>query len=135
MIVSAAEFIELVRASDPAVTARIRVDSAPTAVWLDVLRLYPDEAALVAMNKTLPVVVMEALLGTDDTRARFIVAQKRRLPTELVDRLATDTDEGIRLAAARHRNASRSTLERLKGDAWSEVRSAATARLEKMEEA
>jgi hypothetical protein len=134
MIASAAEFIELVQASDPAVAARARVDSATTAVWLDVLRLYPEEAALVAMNKTLPVDVMDAILGTDDARARFLVAQKRKLPPELVDRLSTDTDEGIRLAAARHRNASRSTLERLKGDAWSEVRSEATAHLERMPE-
>ena len=129
MIESVEEFIALVNDPDPLVRARLRESVAPTELWLMILESAPDQASLVAMNKTLPDEVLGWLVTHGDARARHLVAMKRKLPTNVLRQLAQDPDDGVRLAVAQRRNLSPEIVGMLRGDSWAAVRENADRRL------
>ncbi|NGN91647.1 hypothetical protein G5C66_02690 [Nocardioides sp. KC13] len=130
MIATATELLGLLADESPESVRRIRHDTAPAEVWLEVLQRAPEHADTVALNKALPLTVLRVLAKSEDSRVRFAVVQKKRLSSDLLTQLATDPDEGIRLAVAEHRNTAQSTLRTLATDSWDRVRDAAERRLE-----
>lgn len=128
-ITSADEFVRLRYSEDPEEYGRAATESAPLAVWMEVIELYPDARVWVAHNKTVPIEVLEILAGDSDVRVRHAVAMKRKLTPVLLARLSVDDDESIRMRVAMHKNTSRETLESLRNDSWSRVREAVRERL------
>lgn len=129
MIESVDEFVRLRGSSDPREYRRSAVDEASEQVWLEIIACCPEERVGVAQNKTVPLSVLEILIGDPDPRVRFMVAMKRKLSPEFLGRLARDPDESIRMRVAQHKNTSRATLESLRGDSWHEVRALVEDRL------
>jgi len=128
-IISADEFVRLRYSEDPQDYQRAAIESAPIAVWLEVIERYPDARVWVAHNKTVPIDVLETLAGDPDVRVRHAVAMKRKLTPTLLARLSTDDDESVRMRVAMHKNTSRETLEALRGDSWVRVRETVRERL------
>lgn len=128
-ILSADEFVRLRYSDDPEDYRRAAGESAPLAVWLEVVERYPDARMWVAHNKTVPIEILEALVDDSDTRVRLAVAMKRKLTPELLARLSADKDESVRMRVAMHKNTSRETLEGLQADPWERVREVARGRL------
>ncbi|WP_432846605.1 hypothetical protein ACQPXB_38605 [Amycolatopsis sp. CA-161197] len=129
MIESADEFARLCRSPDPGERRRAAVDEASEQVWMDVVHRYPDERVGVVQNKTVPLAVLEVLIGDPDPRVRHMVAMKRKLTPSLLERLARDPDEGIRMRVALHRNTPRAMLESLRKDPWHQIRATVEDRL------
>ncbi|WP_348953843.1 hypothetical protein [Amycolatopsis melonis] len=128
-ILSADEFVRLRYAEDPEDYRRAASESAPLAVWLEVIERYPDARVWVVRNKTVPMEILEDLVDDSDVRVRYAVAMKRKLTPMLLAHLALDEDESIRLRVAMHRNTSRETLEYLRNDSWDRVRETVRKRL------
>jgi hypothetical protein len=120
-ILSADEFVRLRYAEDPEDYRRAASESAPLAVWREVIERYPDARVWVVHNKTVPMEILEDLVDDSDVTVRHAVAMKRKLTPTLLARLALDEDESIRLRVAMHRNTSRETLEYLQNDSWDRV--------------
>ncbi|MBL9148356.1 MAG: HEAT repeat domain-containing protein [Phycisphaerae bacterium] len=129
MIESAEEFRRLRESDDPDEYRRAACDSAPPAVWRDVLARFPELREWVAHNRTVPHEVLTELASDPDPRVRWMVAAKRKLAAELQLRLAVDSDEGVRQRIAWNARATRAALERLAGDSWIVVAEHARARL------
>ncbi|MEV6614544.1 hypothetical protein AB0N31_11850 [Streptomyces sp. NPDC051051] len=129
MIETADEFVRLRNSSDPQECRRATVEEASVQVWAEVVDRYPEERVGVVQNKTVPLAVLEMLIGDPDARVRFMVAMKRKLSPNLLEQLARDVDESVRMRVVQHKNTSRETLESLRNDPWSEVRAAAEGRL------
>jgi hypothetical protein len=129
MIASAEEFVRLRTSVNPADYSRAARENAAAAVWLDVIRLYPQMRFWVAQNKTVPASILEALATDADARVRFMIAGKNKLTPAIFDRLARDPDSGIRERIARHKRCPRQILERLSRDAADAVARVAEERL------
>ncbi len=128
-ILSANEFVRLRYSEDPEDYRRAASESAPLTVWLEVIERYPDARVWVAQNKTVPIEILEALVGDSDARVRHAVAMKRKLTPALLVQLSLDDDESVRMRVAMHRNTSRETLEGLQSDSWDRVRETVRERL------
>src|SRR5262249_15767792 len=100
-----------------------------TEVWLMILEGAPDQASVVAMNKTLPVEVLGWLVRHVDARARHLAAMKRRLPSDALRQLAQDPDDAVRLAVAKRWNLTPEVFGILREGCWSGVRQEADRRL------
>lgn len=124
MIESADEFIRL-RTSDSADEQhRATHDSAPLAVWLDVLARYPDFKVWVVRNKPIPNEVLDLLARDDSERVRREVASRRKLPRQTFELLAADVSENVRYDIAMNRKCPEDIATMLRQDPSSFVRSA-----------
>ena len=103
--------------------------AAVWAVWMDVIRRYPDLRKWVVLNKTVPVEVLETLSRDVDPGIRRRVAAKRKLTPELFASLATDKDENVRFEVASNRKVPLGILKMLVADESGFVASKACERL------
>ena len=129
MIHSPEEFVRLRTSPDPAEYRRAALEPAEHAVWLDVLKRFPEMRFWVAQNKTVPHGILELLAADADPKVRGMVARKRKATPELLSVLAGDLDESIRFAVASNPSATEPVLRRLLQDSWSEVVRVAEERL------
>ncbi|QYN22218.1 hypothetical protein [Amycolatopsis sp. DSM 110486] len=129
MIESADEFVRLCRSLDPGEYRRAALEEASEQVWMEIVDRYPEGRVGVALNKTIPLAVLEVLIDDPNARVRFMVAMKRKLTSGLLERLAQDAEESIRMRVALHKNTSRETLESLRYDPWHEIRATVEDRL------
>lgn len=124
-IESAADYFAGMESEDHEVRRSAVTGEAGVELWKVALRDYPDRRGAVALNKNLPVEILDVLARDDDPRIRRLTAQKRRLSEETFNLLARDADEGVRLVLARNPKLPETVRELLLRDEWSEVRDAA----------
>lgn len=96
MIESAEEFVALRTSEIRADYTRAAHDTAPIAIWHDIITRYPEMKGWVAYNKTVPLSILRILANDPDPKVRFWVAMKRKLDLPLFEQLAQDPDESVR---------------------------------------
>jgi hypothetical protein len=124
-IESAEDYFAGMYSDDHEVRRSAVTGEAEAEVWEAALRDYPDRHGAVALNKNLPVEILDALARDNDPRIRRLIAQKRGLSEATFNLLARDADEGVRLVLARNPKLPDSVRRVLLQDEWSEVRDAA----------
>jgi hypothetical protein len=129
MISSAREFLDLLDSEPRDIRRRAVFDSAPLAIWLEIISNYPASRRSVAWNKTIPTEVMEILARDPDWRLRHDVAAKRKAPPPLLEQLSVDPEPMVREAVASNPKAPETLLRRLLQDPEPLVRAAAASRL------
>lgn len=125
MIATAEEFVQLRNANDP----RADQDEAPEAVWMNVLRAYPDMKEWVVRNKSVPMSVLRLLAKDPDFRVRHAVASKRKCDADLLAFLAQDKCQGVRFRVACNAKTPEHILKILASDKHKDVADAAKGRL------
>jgi hypothetical protein len=129
MIASAEEFVRLRTSINPDDYGRAASESATDAVWLTLVRNYPEMRFWVAQNKSIPLMALTLLATDPDVQVRCMVAMKRKLNPELFQLLAADPDETVRHSIACNAMTPRETLRRLTADPAEFVAEAARARI------
>jgi hypothetical protein len=129
VIATAAEFVRLRTSEDPSEYGRAAHEEAADAVWLEVIRDFPEMRTWVAHNKTVPLSILEILSRDPSAAVRSAVADKRKLTTELRQVLSRDSDAGVRARVAHNAKCEREILEALAHDEEVIVRSAAAEKL------
>lgn len=104
-------------------------DSASDEVWFAILEKYPELAREVALNKTLPMSVLERLSINKSVEVRWGVAMKRGIGKPIFDRLARDPNATVRHRIACNPKAPHDVLELLSFDHDELVSAAARKRL------
>jgi hypothetical protein len=127
---SASEYIRLRQSEVPNEYNRAATESAPLAVWDEVIDEFPEMRFWVAQNKSIPFEVLKRLARDSDPRVRWMVASKRKLDPETMKLLARDEDESVRAAVARNKKAPREVLELLRDDVWENIRNTISERLQ-----
>lgn len=131
MIATAEEFIALRESTVEDEYLRAARDNAPTAVWHDVIARFPHMRKWVALNKTVPVEILEVLATDDDPEVRWFVAMKNSLPLHLMVLLSRDQDEGVRQRIACNKKAPTDILRALCADPSADVSAIALERLQR----
>jgi len=129
MFQSAKEFVAAASRGDVDSNLRVRTDSAPLEVWMDILGEHPEMKRTVTLNKTLPQGILAALARDPDPLVRTDIANTRRLTREVFEMLARDEDEGVRLRLAWNPKLPRDLLEKLSQDPCAVVAGKARERL------
>ena len=131
MIESAQEFYRLRTSKVHDEYIRAALEEAPLDVWQDIISTMPDMKEWVAINKSIPVQILDPLARDADVRVRFAVAMKRKLPEPLQLVLAQDADETVRDRIACNAKATKRVLELLANDTEARIRERALARLKR----
>lgn len=129
MIRTAAEFVSLRESHDPNDYRRAAHDDAPLDVWLEVIASFPHMKKWVVLNKTVPVVVIEALARDEDPTIRSVVAMKRKAPADVLRELSSDAEAGVRATVASNPNTPLDVLRNLTADREAFVAELARERL------
>lgn len=130
MINSAEEFVRLRRSERMDEYLKAAWDEAPSEVWLEVIKNYPNMREWVAHNKSIPVEIMEILANDVDERVRFNVATKNRLPEHLQLKLAKDSDCSVRKRIVYNKKATIQVLTLLLNDEDEDIRTLAKNRID-----
>jgi hypothetical protein len=128
VIETAGEFLRLIGSDDAQERRRAVLDSAPDAVWRELMG-NPEHTMDVILNKTLPDFVLETLAADEDERVRWQVALKRRLPARVRETLSADVDPGVRQRVALNPKTPVELLRVLADDPCAFVQEAARSRL------
>ncbi len=112
MITSAEEFVALRSSEIKAEYDRAAMEEAPSSVWREVIKKYPDYLRWVVHNKTVPLEILEELCVVDAASRPFI-ARKRKLSTALFENLSQDINSSVRLGIASNKKTPDAILERL----------------------
>lgn len=129
MITSAEEFVELRQSSNRSEYLRAAHDLASLDVWFEIVDRFPSMRVWVAHNKTVPIEILERLVGDPDPAVRRMVATKGTATPQILESLARDTDDTVRMGVVRNRKTSHDVLRQLASDRWGEVARIATQRL------
>ena len=133
LIRNASEFIDTLEHPESTDHVLIRFGTASTETWLEIVRHSEDAAVWVALNKTIPVEVIEVLARHASARVRRFAAARNRVTPELIVLLSTDSDPGVRLRIAIHKKTGAEILRQLLRDDWAEVVAIARKRLDALE--
>ncbi|MEN5028432.1 MULTISPECIES: hypothetical protein [Pseudomonas] len=112
MITSAEEFVVLRSSEIKAEYDRAAMEEAPSSVWREVIKKYPEYLRWVVHNKTVPLEILEELCVVDADSRPFI-ARKRKLSSALFESLSQDVNSSVRLGIASNKKTPGSILERL----------------------
>jgi hypothetical protein len=93
-IESAEDYFAGMYSDDHEVRRSAVTGEAEAEVWEAALRDYPDRHGAVALNKNLPVEILDALARDNDPRIRRLIAQKRRLSEATFNLLAETRTKG-----------------------------------------
>lgn len=115
MIKSAEEFVALRSSEVKAEYDRAAMEEAPSSVWREVIRNYPDYSRWVVHNKTVPLEILEELCASDALSRPFI-ARKRKLSMALFETLSQDLNSSVRIGIASNKKTPDAILERLFDD-------------------
>ena len=132
MIKSAEEFISLRTSELPNEYMRAAHEDAPVDVWLDVISKFPEMREWVALNKFVPLSILEILALDTNEDVRFAVAMKRRLSPELFELLSRDKSEIVRHRIVWNRKTPVHILKRLVNDPMMFIREDALKRVENL---
>ena len=130
LIHNASEFIDALENPESTDHSLIRFGTASIETWLEIVRHSEDAAVWVALNKTIPVEVIEVLANHASARVRRFAADKNRITPELIVLLSTDSDPSVRLRIANHKKTGAEILRQLLRDDWVEVVATARKRLD-----
>ncbi len=108
-------------------------EEAPIEVWEKVIQNYPEMKEWVAINKTVPVEILEQLSNDVDVKVRFTVAMKRKLPESLQLKLVNDDESSVRERLVYNAKATKKVLEVLSNDCENRIKERAVERLSKGE--
>ncbi|MDQ0463411.1 hypothetical protein QO010_001182 [Caulobacter ginsengisoli] len=114
MIASADDFAAL--AKDPTRQFQALTDTAPEAVWLEVLERFPELKAEVAQNSSITEAVVRRLAADRDPALRLMMARRPSLPDDVFEALSRDPNPEVRRAIAWNSRAPAAIRERLAGD-------------------
>jgi hypothetical protein len=131
MITSAQEFVDLRTSSDPDEYRRAAHEPAPTSVWLEVIKQFPEMREWVAHNKTIPEEVYRALFALNEPRVNSMLATRRACPGDILELLAQSREERIRRSVAINKKTPDAILLRLLSDPWDECAKSAREQLVK----
>ena len=134
LIHNASEFIDTLENPESSDHALIRFGMASTTTWLEIIQHSEDAAVWVALNKTIPVEVIEVLAQHSSARVRRFAAAKNRITPELILLLSTDSDPSVRLRIAIHKKTGAEILRQLLRDDWEQVVETARKRLDALEQ-
>lgn len=133
MINSADEFVRLRTSELREEYLRAAEGEASLSVWMEVIARFPDMREWVALNRTVPLEVLDVLASDASASVRAAVADKRKLSPALFQLLASDVDEVVRQRIAYNKKAPPHLLDRLAEDPSPLVREAARMRLGRMD--
>jgi hypothetical protein len=126
---TASEFIAALENPDATHNSFIRFCEASTQTWLEIVNHSEEAAVWVALNKTIPLEVIQVLAKHPSARVRRFAADKNRITPELIALLATDQDPTVRLRIANHKKTGAKILHQLLHDDWEQVAEVARKRL------
>ena len=132
MIKTVEEFIRLRTSEDRDEYLRAANEEAPIEVWEKLIKEHEDMRQWVALNKKVPLSILEILSNDSDPQVRSCVALKRKLNRKLFEKLARDSDESVRMRIVRNPKTPEDIIKILYNDEWIEVRKAAEKRLLEM---
>ncbi len=132
MIKTVEEFIRLRTSEDRDEYLRAANEEAPIEVWEKLIKEHEDMRQWVALNKKVPLSILEILSNDPDPQVRSCVALKRKLNRKLFEKLARDSDESVRMRIVRNPKTPEDIIKILYNDEWIEVRKAAEERLLEM---
>ena len=122
MITSAEEFL-LLRTSDHTQDyGRAINECAALETWFEIIRHYPTMREWVALNKTVPIEVLETLTYDDSPTVRGNVAMKNKITREIFEVLADDKDASVRNRLVYNKNIPKDLLLKLTNDDESFIR-------------
>jgi hypothetical protein len=116
MIPSASEFCRLRESERPEESLRAAHEEAPHAVWRALIVNRPDMRVWVALNKTVPIEILDILSRDEDVEVRCTVAMKRKINEVIAVRLAKDSDERVRAALIHNKKLPFAAMMVLKTD-------------------
>jgi hypothetical protein len=116
MIQSADEFARLRMSEEAVEYSRAATEEASIDVWFAVIEQFPELREWVALNKTVPLSVLERLALDPFSAVRATVAGKRKLDRSLQLILARDLDESVRERLAHNSKCETDVLRLLAGD-------------------
>jgi hypothetical protein len=129
MIKTVEEFIRLRTSEDRDEYLRAAQEEAPIEVWEKLIKEHEDMKQWVALNKKVPLSILEILSNDPDPQVRSCVALKRKLNRKLFEKLARDSDESVRMRIARNPKTPEDIIKILSNDKWIEIRTVAENRL------
>jgi uncharacterized protein (UPF0147 family) len=104
-------------------------DEAPEEIWNDIIHNYPEWRKWVALNKTVPISILDELSHDPDVDVRLTVAMKRKIPPSIFRRLAQDLDESVRERVVYNAKTPPSVLEEMIDDPIDRIAEKARERL------
>ncbi len=96
MISSVLHYLQLISDSDPCIRRLAVTEGASVSTWLELIEKHPELCEDVALNKELPIEILELLANNASKDVRFTIAMKRNLPETLIQHLASDSCESVR---------------------------------------
>ena len=113
MITSAEEFF-LLRTSDDDKDYRRAINECATLeTWFEIIRQYQTMREWVALNKTVPIQVLETLIYDDNPAVRGNVAMKNKITREIFEVLLDDKDASVRNRLVYNKNIPKDLLLKL----------------------
>ncbi len=131
MINSVEEFVRLRLSTKPEEYMRANEENAPDAVWLEVIKSYPDMKKWVATNESVPAHILDILANDDDDDVRYTAARNHNVGVETLWSLSKDPDESVRQRVAANPNTPVDLLKFLEKDPWENVVEIVKKRLSK----
>ena len=105
---------------------RFALDEASEEVWFEIIERCPKHLRNVAMNKNLPVTVIELLSTNQNEEVRYQIANKRATPSRILEKLASDDAESVRMRVVYNPKVTVPILKKLLTDESVEIRKKAS---------
>ena len=125
MIESLKDYESILENVDLSVRRKAVTETASSDVWHDILARRPELAGDVALNKRLPIAILDFLIENSSVRVRCTIAMKHGLDPQHFERLGTDYDESVRIMVANNNRTPLSVLKKLTHDSCERVSNAA----------
>lgn len=116
MIESVSHYLQL-RSDESASKRRlITTEIAAVSTWIELVESHPELCDDIALNKSLPIEILELLANNASENVRYIVAMKGNLSANLFEHLASDSCETVRSRIAFNKRTPVSILKQLAQD-------------------
>ncbi len=129
MIESVSHYLQLWSDEDASKRRLVVTESAAVSTWIDLVESHPELCDDIALNKSLPVEILELLATNASENVRFTVAMKSSLSASLFQLLANDSSETVRARIAFNKRTPVSILRQLAKDPSKLVSDKAKSRL------
>ena len=134
MITTVQQFIELTDTESPDLRWLGRTLGATTKVWNALLRDYPEYWGAVALNKSVPVEILDRLAACEDERVRETVAMRRKISLYAMRLLSKDASSSVRSTLVRNPKIDLDVLREMTADEDTYVASEARERLSRRDD-
>ena len=130
MILSAKEFLRLIRSENKEDYERFKNESAPIHVWEQLIQEYPLANEWIVRNNTVPVPVLGKLASDERVLVRSEVARNSRITEDIQLILAKDSDPSVRSSLVKNTKITKKSLQILVHDPESKIADRAKEHLE-----